>query len=133
MDLIQQYLPQHLWEQAKTFSIGEEFIKYIPDIIVLILESKSIDTHEEKQSWFDLLPMMNDEQMNKLRDILTREKQKLIEIEKKYEDKKQELQLKYIKKREYMVNTKRIEAIKQKEAEHEQLEDQEAEHLLTQI
>ena len=92
-----------------------------------------MDNPEEKQSRFNLLPMMNKEQIDKLRDILTREKQKLTEIEQKYEQKKDELKTKYTQKREDMVYTKRMEEIKQKEAKHEAMEDQQAENLLTQI
>jgi len=131
--LIQQQLPQELREKAKNYTISDVFLQNIPDIIILILQSKSMDNPEEKQSWFNLLPMMNNEQIDKLRDILTREKQKLNEIEQKYEQKKDELKNKYTQKWEDMVHTKRIEEIKKQEAEHEKKENQEAEHLLTQI
>ena len=56
----------------------------------------------EKQSWFNLLPLMTDDQISKLNDILTREKQKLDEIEKKYEDKKLEIKKKYLMRRQNM-------------------------------
>ena len=38
------------------------------------MESKSLSEHSEKQNWFNLLPIMSEEQVNKLDDILTREK-----------------------------------------------------------
>ena len=47
------------------------------------MESKSLSEHTEKQNWFNLLPIMSEEQVNKLDDILTREKQKLEEIKQK--------------------------------------------------
>lgn len=131
--LIQQQLPQDLREKAKLFVISDVFLQTIPDIIVLILQSKSMDNPEEKQSWFNLLPMMNNDQIQKLRDILTREKQKLAEIEQKYEQKKDDLKNKYTQKREDMVQTKRIEEIKKQEAAHEEKESEEAEHLLNQL
>ncbi len=133
MDLIKTKLPQELREKAEAFTIPDEFLTSMPDLITLVLNSKSMDNPEEKQSWFNLLPMMNKEQVDKLRDILTREKQKLSEIEQKYEQKKDELKSKYTKKREDMAYTKKMEDIKQKEAQHEQIENQEAENLLTQI
>jgi len=76
---------------------------------------------------------MNKDQIDKLRDILTREKQKLAEIEQKYEQKKDELKNKYTQKREDMVYTKKMNEIKKEEAIHEQKEDQEADNLLTQL
>ncbi len=133
MDLIKTKLPQELREKAEKFTIPDEFLTTMPDLIVLILNSKSMDNAEEKQSWFNLLPMMNKDQIDKLRDILTREKQKLAEIEQKYEQKKDELRDKYTQKREDMVYTKRMDEIKKEEAIHEQKEDQEADNLLTQL
>ena len=65
-DLIKKVLPQELWEKAATFTIPDKFLETMPDLIVLVLNSKSMDTQEEKQSWFNLLPMMNDEQITKL-------------------------------------------------------------------
>ncbi len=133
INLIKAKLPQELREQAGKFIIPDEFLTTMSDLIILVLNSKSMDNPEEKQSWFNLLPMMNQEQIDKLRDILTREKQKLMEIEQKYEQKKDELKSKYTQKREEMVYTKKMEEIKQKEAEHNKIEDQQAENLLTQI
>jgi septal ring factor EnvC (AmiA/AmiB activator) len=133
IDLIKTKLPQELREKAEKFMIPDEFLTSMPDLIILVLHSKSMDNPEEKQSWFTLLPMMNKDQIDKLRDILTREKQKLTEIEQKYEQKKDELKSKYSQKREDMVYAKRMEEIKQKEAEHEKMEDQQADNLLDQI
>lgn len=133
MNLIKTKLPQELREKAEKFTIPDEFLTTMPDLIMLVLNSKSMDAAEEKQSWFNLLPMMNKEQIDKLRDILTREKQKLAEIEQKYEQKKDELKNKYTQKWEDMVYTKRMDEIKKEEAIHEQKEDQEADNLLTQL
>lgn len=133
IELIKSKLPQELREKAEKFTIPDEFLTTMPELIVLILNSKSMDSAEEKQSWFSLLPMMNKEQIDKLNDILTREKQKLTEIEQKYEQKKDELKNKYTQKWEDMVYSKKMEAIKQQEAEHNKIEDQQADNLLAQI
>ena len=132
-DLIKAKLPPELREKAGKFTISDEFLNTMSDIIILVLNSKSMDNPEEKQSWFNLLPMMNKEQIDKLRDILTREKQKLMEIEQKYEQKKDELKTKYTQKFEDVIYAKRMDEIKKQEAEHEKTEDQQAENLLTQI
>lgn len=132
-ELIQKHLPQELWEIAVKFDIPDKFIESDPGLIVLILNSKSMETHEDKQSWFSLLPMMNDEQMAKLNDILTREKQKLEEIEAKYEQKKDSIKNRIIQKRENSGYQKKIEKIKTNESVIQEKEAEEAEHLLTQI
>jgi len=133
IDLIKNKLPPELREKAEKFTIPDEFLTSMPDIIILVLNSKSMDNPEEKQSWFSLLPMMNKDQMDKLRDILTREKQKLAEIEQKYEQKKDELTTKYTQKREDVIYAKKMEAIKQQEAQHEAIDDKQADDLLAQI
>jgi len=105
----------------------------MPELITLVLQSRSMDKAEEKQSWFNLLPMMNDEQIAKLNDILTREKTKLAEIEKKYEDKKLEIKKKYLLRRQNMGYIKKMENIKETEAVHTATDTAEAEALLTSI
>jgi len=101
-EAVQKYLPADLHERALAFTIPIEFIEKMPGLVVLLLNSRSMSEASEKQSWFNLLPLMTDEQITKLNDILTREKQKLEEIEKKYEEKKIEIKKKYLMKRQNM-------------------------------
>ncbi len=95
LQLIQQKLPQDLWNLAAQLNIPDNFLDTETDLTVLILRSRSLAKNEEKQNWFNLIPMMNQEQIEKLRDILTRERDKIAEIEAKYEQKKQEIRAKY--------------------------------------
>lgn len=129
-ELIQQKLPQDLREIAGKFTISADFLEKMPDLIELVLRSRSMDKDEEKQSWFNLMPLMTDEQIAKLRDILVREKQKLEEIEKKYEDKKAEIKKKYLTRWQNMGYVKKINDIKQAESVAEEKEDAEADALL---
>lgn len=115
LEYIKKYLPQDLWEVAVQFDIPVTFVQDMTDLIVLILNSKSIDTQQEKQSWFSLLPLMNDEQIARLNDILTREKAKLSEIQEDYEDKKIAIKKKYLMKRQEMNKNIEINTIKQEE------------------
>jgi hypothetical protein len=131
--LIQKYLPQEVWELCNSYTIPSEFIEDTPDLIVLILQSRSIDTPEEKQNWFNLLPMMNTEQVEKLRAILIKEKTKLAEIEAKYEEKKQEIKQKYLTKWQEMGYVKKVSDIRQNESVAQAQEEQEADALLNAI
>lgn len=131
MTLVQKYLPQETRDLCKNFTIPSEFIEDTPDLIVLILQSRSIDTPEEKQNWFNLLPMMNTEQIEKLRAILVKEKTKLAEIEAKYEEKKQEIKQKYLTKRQEMGYVKKVSDIRQNESLAQAQEEKEADALLT--
>lgn len=123
-------LPQDIQEMAKWFSLPVEFIEKSPDIIILILRSQSLNSHEEKQNRFNLLPLMNEQQLSKLIWILTKEQEKLKEIENKYDKKKTEIENKYIQQRDdagYLDTTK---AIKQQEQTTKQQEEAEADALL---
>ena len=113
IDLIKQLLPEQLRDKAQLFNIPDDFLTKMPNTIILILNSKSMDTKEEKQSRFNLLPLMTQEQLDKLNDILTREKQKLDEIEQKYEQKKDDLKKKYDEKWEAVDYGKKIIEVKQ--------------------
>jgi hypothetical protein len=68
-----------------------------------------------------------------LRDILVREKQKLEEIEKKYEQKKTDIKSQYVQKRQEEGYKTKMVQIQQKEEAHQETQDKEAENLLTQI
>lgn len=131
--LITEKLPQDLHQIAQEFTIPEKFLVERTDLVILVLRSRSLDKKEEKQSWFNLMPMMNEEQIAKLNDILVRESQKLSEIEKKYEEKKVEIKKKYLLRWQNMWYIKKISDIQNKEAEHRKDEVEEAESLLSQI
>lgn len=132
-EYIKKYLPQELWEVASQFDIPVNFIQNMSDLIILVLNSKSIDSIQEKQSWFSLLPLMNDEQIGRLNDILTREKTKLAEIQQKYEDKKVEIKKKYLMKRQQMNQNMGDSAVKQEEIAKSSEEQAQADALLSGI
>jgi len=132
-ELLQQYLPAHLVGFASKFSIPEAMLKEYADLVILVLESKSINEEKEKQSWFDLYPLMNPEQLAKLKDILTREKEKLAEIEARYQQKQEEIKQKYEKAFSSPVYQQHQEQLRATEAVARQQETVEAESLLDQI
>ena len=130
---IQKFLPQDLWDIAQTYVIPEAFLEDAPELIEMILRSKSIDTKEEKQNWFNLLPLMNTQQIEKLRAILIKEKTKLQEIEQKYEEKKMDIKKKYLMKRQEAWYIKQVATIKEQENEDTSKDKKEAEDLLNLI
>lgn len=127
---IHTYLPTEVQEKAKQFTIPIEFIEKMPELIVLVLNSRSMNEASEKQSWFNLLPLMTDDQISKLNDILTKEKQKLEEIEKKYEDKKLEIKKKYLMRWQNMWYIKKMEDLKAAESTVSSQDQEEADALL---
>ncbi len=69
------------------FNVPQPLVDGDKALIDLVMKSESMKD-SERQYWFNLTEVMNDEQVDKLRDILTRERQKLADIENKYHKKK---------------------------------------------
>jgi len=65
------------------FEVSDKLKATDKPLIDLIMRSESMND-DEKQYWFNLTVVMNTEQIEKLRDILVRERKKLAEIEAKY-------------------------------------------------
>lgn len=130
---ITKFLPQHLQQIALSYNIPDDMLENNADLVVLVLESKSISDQKEKQSWFDLYSLMNQEQIDKLRDILTREKQKLAEIEARYQAKQEEIKRKYEETYASGAYQQQQDKIRDSEMASRQQEEVEADALLNQI
>lgn len=68
----------------KKFEIPESVKQQYANLIPLIIETESMND-EERQYWFQILPIMTDAQVTKLREILTKEKDQLQKLDKEYE------------------------------------------------
>ena len=71
-------------EDLEKFGIEEDFVKKNPALVDLVLKTESMKD-EERKYWFQLLPIMNEEQIKKLQNILQNEKDQLAELDQKYE------------------------------------------------
>lgn len=105
--------------------IPEELIKDNPVLVDLVLKTESMKDDERKY-WFQLLPIMTDEQVQKLQNILQNERDQLAELDAKYETEVSKLNEKHaIQWQADSARKKRVE-IETKEKANEQ-EEQEAE------
>jgi hypothetical protein len=68
-----------------TFTILDEIQIQYGELVELILGSESIDNNE-KQYWFDILPSMTNEQIDRLFNILMTERHQLEELNIKYQE-----------------------------------------------
>lgn len=66
-----------------------------PDLIQLIKETESMND-EERNYWFQILPIMTEEQIKKFRDILVHEKEQLARLDSEYEKELQKLNDKHL-------------------------------------
>jgi hypothetical protein len=130
---IKRFLPEDLRNVALNYSITDDMLENNTDLVILVLGSKSISEPKEKQSWFDLYSLMNQDQIDKLRDILTREKEKLAEIEAKYQAKQEEIRKKYEETYASGAYQQQQDKIRDSEKSSREQEAVEADALLDQI
>ena len=78
-----------------TFTILDEIQVQYGALVDLIIWSESIDNNE-KQYWFDILPSMTNEQIDRLFNILTTERNQLEELNIKYQDEIKNLNEKHL-------------------------------------
>ncbi len=77
------------------FTIIDEIEQQYAELVKLILATESMD-NSEKQYWFDILPSMTDDQIDRLFDILETERKKLEELEMRYQEEIQNLNEKHL-------------------------------------
>lgn len=80
---------------GKTFYISDDMQAEYPELIKLVLATESMDD-EERQYWFDIMPSMNDSQVDRLFNILETERRKLEELELKYQEEIKSLNEKHL-------------------------------------
>ena len=115
-------------KMLKDFEVPEKFLNQYPELVAMILRSESMND-SERQYWFNLTEVMNTEQVEKLRGILTRERQKLAEIEAKYGPSQPILTDAEIAERNQEIQKKREQqqaALRAKEAASEATENDDA-------
>jgi hypothetical protein len=82
-------------QNGKTYQIDEEVQVKFPELIKMILLTESMDD-DERQYWFDIMPSMTDDQIDRLFNILDTERRKLEELEMKYQDEIKNLNEKHL-------------------------------------
>lgn len=108
-----------------TFTILEEVQSQYPELVKLVLGTESMDNNE-KQYWFDILPSMTDEQVDRLFDILETERHKLEELELRYQEEIKNLNEKHlIEWQEFQTqeNRKKVQQAEAGDAKSEDTED----------
>lgn len=111
--------------------VPPEVRERFPDIIDLILASESMN-NTERQYWVDILPVMNEEQVQQLRTILTNERDQLAAIDAKYAKNIQTLNTASIEETNEK-RSERREELSSKEQAARTEEERAAEDILKQI
>jgi hypothetical protein len=77
------------------YSVPASVKKKFPDLMQLIQETESMN-EEERDYWFQILPIMTEDQISKFRDILLNEKKQLQKLDAEYEDQLTQLNEKHM-------------------------------------
>lgn len=72
-------------QPASRLTVSPDLEKKFPELLALIRSSESMND-EERQYWVNILPVMTQEQVKNLSDILQNEKNQLAAIDAKYAD-----------------------------------------------
>ncbi len=73
---------KYIKEAEKKYIIPKLVREEFTDLIKLMFETESMD-QEEREYWLQIMPIMNEEQIKKFRDILVNEKEQLASLDKK--------------------------------------------------
>lgn len=99
---------------SATFTVQDAIQENNPKLIQLILDTESMND-SERQYWFDMLQSMNGDQVKRLLEILETERQKLDELEQKYQDEVKKLNSNHVIAWDEYSSKKQKEAIKKQE------------------
>ncbi len=102
-------------KNGTSFTVLDEIQAQYPELIKLVLETESMDDNE-RQYWFDILPSMSDEQVDRLFEILDTEKKQLEELDQKYLEAAKQLSDEQLLEWQALQSKKAKEKILEKEA-----------------
>lgn len=114
------------------FEIPETVKQQYPDLIPLILSTESMND-DERQYWFQILPIMTDEQVGKLREILANEKKQLQKLDQDYEAELKVINQKHVSEWKAYESKEKREKLKKAEAHVEKTEKENEEELLKKL
>ena len=98
---------QQMMAPPEKYSVPQMVKDKFPDLMKLIKETESMND-EERDYWFQILPIMSEDQISKFRDILLNEKQQLARLDTEYEQELSKLNEKHmIELREFETKEKR--------------------------
>ncbi|MFC1599582.1 hypothetical protein ACFL3T_00965 [Patescibacteria group bacterium] len=103
---------------ASQFHIPQAVKDLYPELIPLIIQTESMDD-EEREYWFQILPIMTDDQVEKLREILVNEKQQLAKLDAEYEAELSKINEKHINEWQAFEYEQNRDDLQKKENAHE--------------
>ena len=104
---------------ASIFHIPQVVKDKYPKLVKLILGTESMD-NEEREYWFQILPIMTADQVKKFTEILVSEKEQLAKLDAEYEKELEKINKKYDSTwQDYESTTERKQRIKEEKVSEE--------------
>lgn len=119
-------------DDANGLNIPADVIKKFGDLVEMVKNSRSMD-QSERQYWIDVLPIMSDDQIQNLRDILDNEKKQLAEAEATYQEGTKESFLQATKAFDEEVYREKKRVLAAAEAAHEAKETSLEDEILNEL
>jgi len=126
------WIVKQFGKNATKFDIPEEIAKKNPHLIELVLATESMN-EEERDYWFAILPIMNDEQITKFQGILQNEHDQLSALDQKYQNEVASLNKKHANEWQAHKSKEKHAKIRIEEAKFEKSEKEKEEDLLKQL
>lgn len=114
------------------YTIPQVVLDKYPDLVELIKKTESM-TVEERNYWFQILPIMTVEQVERLKKILLDEASQLAKLDDQYQAELSKLNEKHLEEWNLMEKNKQKEEIKAKEKAEEAGETKAQEDLLNKL
>jgi hypothetical protein len=114
------------------FTLPAHINEKFPDLTQLIKETESMND-DERNYWFQILPIMTEDQIKKFRDILVNEKSQLKRLDKEYDEEVTKLNEKHMVEWKEFESKEKRDAIKSAEAANKQKEQATEEDLLKRL
>jgi len=118
--------------QKSKFHIPQIVKDKYANLIPLILQTESMDD-EEREYWFQILPIMTSDQISKFKNILVTEKQQLTKLDKDYENELSKINEKHLQEWQEFESKDKLETLAKKEKTAEKEEASEEEALLNKL
>jgi hypothetical protein len=118
--------------KPEKYSIPKFVKENYGDLVDLIKSTESMDD-QEREYWFQILPIMNKEQIDKLKNILNTEKDQLAALDQEYEQELNRLNEKHLLEWKEFESKEKTKAIRDAEAANEVGEKQLEEDLLSKL
>lgn len=116
----------------KSYNVPQVVLDKYPALVELIKKTESM-TDEEREYWFQILPIMTEEQVNRLKGILEEEATQLAKLDDQYQDQLSKLNQKHLDEWSDFQRKKERVAVQEAEAQTEAQETAKEEDILKQL